>query len=51
MASIKTIRVKERTHQRLKERGKKDESYDDIINNILNITERYEELNLEKNYD
>lgn len=42
MVAIKTIRVKEETHERLKQRGKKDESYDDIINNILNITEEYE---------
>ncbi len=42
MVAIKTIRVKQETHERLKQRGKKGESYDDIINNILNITEEYE---------
>jgi len=42
MVAIKTIRVKVMTHERLKQRGKKDESYADIINNILNIIEEYE---------
>ena len=42
MVTIKTIRVKEDTHRRLRARGKKDDTYDDIINDILNITEDYE---------
>lgn len=35
----KLIKVKDDTYERLSERGKKNDTYDDIIRNLLDMTE------------
>lgn len=35
----KLIKVKDDTYERLSERGKKNDTYDDIIRNLLDLTE------------
>lgn len=41
--SMKMIRVDDDTHDRLKQHGKFGESFDDIINRLIDIAERRNE--------
>jgi len=36
---LKTLKIKEETHKRLVELGKKGESFDDVINRIIDENE------------
>jgi hypothetical protein len=39
MSMIKIVKLKDETHQRLKKHGKFEDSFDDIVNRILDIAE------------
>jgi len=45
MEEIKTVRLKESTHQRLGRAGYMNQTYDDVINELLDIKEKYEFMN------
>ncbi len=38
---LKTIKIKEKTHQKLLQKGRKGESFDDVINRLIeNVRKR-----------
>lgn len=39
MGKLKTMKIKEETHRRLKELGRKGESFDDILRRLLEFAE------------
>ena len=40
LTMLKTLKIKEKTHKRLVELGKKGETFDDVINRIIDENEK-----------
>ena len=38
---MKTLKIKEKTHERLRNFGKKGETFDDVINRLLDEVEKW----------